>query len=301
MIKMSLLMIFPVFALLSFLSPLYAGTTALEKECIKSQILSCQEEIKQAKSEQLGSLKVQLSILHCEDQNLVQAFTEFLDALAITEKWLSPSQITSFAKGEKEVYDKALQLYLSHASGQAHETSQKMINEYESIANENPHFYHLNYLICAALANKGQFDQFFERFYISYKKDPFCHMAYRTKAILHIKLLEKARTDGEKEDQRAAIFANLLKANQLHNEDTSTYKMMIAFSKEEEKSQTVRNSLKKILEGSMLIPRGDILFYVQAAIDTKQQNLAKEFIEKAREWYPNSRVIDHAEGLLARE
>ena len=280
---------------------LFALESAIEKEGFKSKITDCQEQIQIAPLDQLGQLKVKLAILHYQDQNLDHAFIEYLEALDITEKQLASNLSAALSKKEKEYYEDALKLYLGHSSGQAKETSQKILEEYQAISNENQHFHHLNYLICAALANLGRFDQFFEKFYLSFLHDPHSYMAYRTKAVLHIKLFEKARTEVEKEKQREAIFVNIQKASRLNPEDSSAYKLMIVFSKEEEKAEIVKISLQKIVSESILIPRADLLFYVNAAVTTKQRDLARKFIDKAKEWYKQSRLVDHAEELLAQE
>ena len=123
-------------------------------------------------------------------------------------------------------------------------------------------------------------------------------MAYRTKAILHIKLFEKARTSQEKAEQRQKILENLRLAEGVYPQDTSLYKLQITFSSDADKLKALQSSLQKIMSENMIVPRTDILFYVSEALEAKDKKLAQQFLDKAKEWYQVSRMIDTAQEMI---
>src|SRR5690606_28899185 len=109
-----------------------------------------------------------------------------------------------------------------------------------------------------------------------------------TKAILHIKLFEKASSPEAKDFQRLQIIKELAMAADAYPNDHALYKMMVAFSPLNQKAQIINNNLKTIIDRNMLIPRTDIGFYVEEAIKEQQFDSAQRLIDKAREWYPFS-------------
>ena len=85
-------------------------------------------------------------------------------------------------------------------------------------------------------------------------------MAYKTQAVLHIKLYERVRTAAEREEQREAVMAFVRKAMDKNAKDSGLYKLMMLFASEKEKPVVVKDCLNKILEDPMIIARGDIAF-----------------------------------------
>jgi len=47
-----------------------------------------------------------------------------------------------------------------------------------------------------------------------------------------------------------------------------------------------------------MIPRADIAFFVQQAVEAKQIDLAEDFLELAKKRYPYSRVIEAAQQYI---
>lgn len=276
-------------------TPLFSELT---KANCKEWIALHQSQISQLPKEKQGDSKVQLALAYYYDQELEKAFKTYLEALEpIKSQSNYPANIE-----EKSLYDEALRLYLASNSGSnAEETAKKIRDKYEPIVKSHPNYLHLNFLVAAAYANLGLFDSFFNAFYLSYQKLPSSYMSYRTKAILHIKLYEKARTAQEKEEQKIAIFENVSLAQKAYPQDSSLYKLQIVFSPEKEKLSVVQRALLKIINENISVPRSDILFYVAEALKAKEKPLALQFLNKAKDWYQYSRIITTAQEMIDAE
>jgi hypothetical protein len=261
----------------------------------KAAIASLQESLEKASQGQRSELQKQLAIVYFKDQNLEKAFAVFLEAL----KSAQSEAAASVSEEELTLYEKALKIYLDHhGPAEAREGAQIILTEYSSTLKDHPDYFLLGYLIAVAEANLDRFDTFFSRFYHSYRYFPQHYMAYKTKTVLHTKLFARAQTPKEQEVQRLAILENASIALEKNPQDTALYKMMISFSPENNKHEAVITYLNKIIEGNIIIPRADIAFFIQQAIATQQIELAQRFVYKAREWYPQSRVIDAAQAVL---
>lgn len=244
-----------------------------------------------------SQLLFQLALIETKDQEMEKAFAHFLEALS-----LAPLEAVSPVQSqEKKLYDQALQIYLNNHTGQDLKAgSEEIIKKYSPFFDEHPNYYLLNFMLAAAYANLGKMDQFFERFYESYVHLPDSFMAYRIQAILHQKLFERAATPQAKQIERQQVFIFAQKASNANNADTELYKLMISMSDQEEKRTIVEQTLNKIMCQNIIIPRSDIIFYVLQALDTNQKDLAQEFVNKSREWYQYSRVINEAQQAVDR-
>jgi hypothetical protein len=74
-------------------------------------------------------------------------------------------------------------------------------------------------------------------------------------------------------------------------EDISLYKMLICTASAEEKKETVVFAIKTIIDSNVVIPRGDIPFYINEALLTDNVDLAEKLLERAKSWYQYSRII----------
>lgn len=274
---------------------LYSYASVCVEEGYKATIASLQESISNASQDQRCELQKQLAILYFKDQSLEKAFSVFMQALDSASSEPAPS----ISEEEHKLYESALDIYLKHPSlAEARKAADRIIAEYAPVLKNHPEYYLLGYLLAVAEANLNQFESFFNRFYRSYHYFPQHYMAYKTKTVLHTKLFACARTPKEQEIQRIAILENASVALQKNPKDIALYKMMISFASENNKQHFVITFLNKIIEGDIIIPRADIAFFVQQAIATKQIELAQRFLNKARSWYPQSRVIDAAQAAL---
>lgn len=247
-----------------------------------------------ADDQEIGFAKMQLASLYYKDQEHEKAFETFLEALT-QAKTVDSSE---FSAQEEEIYHSALKIYLSHAGHQPEETAQKLVNEFEAIYKKNPHFHYLGYILAVSYANLGQYDEFFKRFYLSYVNDPKHFLAYKAKAALFIKLFERAKTDAQRKEHRRLILSYAQEAASLKPEDSSLYRMILAFTGDEFKPIMLSTYLNKIMENNIVLPRIDILYYTEIAIAFEHYDLAQKFLNKAKEWYSYSRVINEAQQYL---
>jgi hypothetical protein len=229
---------------------------------------------------------------HLKNQEQEKAFQVFLSSLETGETQSTPTA------EEQTLYDQALNLYLDHTDPQ--QNSLKIVQEYAPVIKKHPDFHLLTFLVAASAANAGAYEQFFDLFHPAYRANPHHFLAYKTLAVIHIKLFEKARTPEERERQRQKILDNIAKAIDRYPSDTSLYKMQIGFADGPQKAQIVSDSLNKIISGNIIVPRVDIPIYVHKAVETKQYDLAQKFIDKAKEWYKLSKLLTGAQEYLDR-
>lgn len=271
------------------------ATNGLDQYQTKEILSQIKDQIGKSPLDKRGPLLVQLAQVYCQDQDQENAFRTYLLALAFVPK----HENISMSIEEEAHYNKALEIYLSHNSGfGAREAGQKLLQEYATILEQNPHYYNLGFLVAAAHANLGEYENFFALFYPSYLKYPDSYMAYRTKAILHIKLHERARSDQEREEQRKSIYDNILIASSKKRDDASLYKLMIVFAEKNVKPEVIKNSLSYIVENNVVVPRADIIFFVTEALNNGNIELAQNFVNKARDWYIVSRVVSGAQEMI---
>ena len=197
---------------------------------------------------------------------------------------------------EEAQFNKALGIYRDHKLS-PQESSTLILQNFVPIESRN---YLLSYLLAIAYANGNRYEEFMNYFYSAYLYYPNHYLSYKTQAILHIKLMERKRTEVDRSIQRDAIIMNFESALAREPYDVSLYKLLINFSSPEKKPKQVRQCLNKILEGTMIIPRSDLLFYVREAVDAKEMSLAQKFIDKARGWYPDSRLVSNAQEYLTQ-
>lgn len=235
------------------------------------------------------------AIHYYREQDLEKAIQTFLQSL---EGIHSNAPVNP---EDQALYEKALTQYLEHGAASAPQLAEELLNQYEKTLEEHPDYHLLEFLVAAAYANQGRFDLFFDHFYTAYQHHSDHYFAYKTKAILHIKLLERARTEPERLVQRKEILKNVNLAIERYPQDQSLYKLSIHFSDPDNLRQTVVRHLNKIIDKNIVVPRTDITYYVRKSLDVGEKGLAKRFVEKAQEWYNYSRAIETAENMLNQE
>lgn len=260
----------------------------------KEAITVYEKMLKTAPKDCAGLIKEKIAISYYHDQDQEKAFRIYLEALDNAKIESSPK----ITEEEQTFYEEALKIYLDHSKGSSHESANKIRQEYASVYAVHPDYYLLAYILAAAYANLEMFDDFFDTFYHSYRYWPDHYMAFKTKAVLHIKLFERARSAAERNIERQKIIDNVLQAIERNSRDESLYKLMVAYSNDREKPKVLDIYLNKIIDENIVIPRTDIAFYVQQAVAVKQNELAQRFINKANEWYQFSRVINAAQDYL---
>ncbi len=257
------------------------------KERIAQQI----ELLAHAPSEQQSELQRDLAIFYYKDQDHEKAFKLYLDALEMVRPMSAPM----ISQEEELLYNNALQTYLDNQTKAASVIAENIRQQYASVLVARPDYYRLGYIIAAADANLEMFEEFFQQFYQSYCMLPQHYLAYKTKAILHAKLFARARTPIDREMQRQAVLDNLTQAIQQYPADVGLYKALFATVSDDKRPAIVNVYLNKIIDENIIIPRSDIAFYVRQALDAKQVELARRFVNRGRQWHQNSRVIDAAQ------
>ncbi len=271
---------------------------SLQEQDPKKKISLYMAELESSQPKQKGDLYVKLAQAYLMDQNLEQAFFAFLKALD------SPSDLISKAKDplssqDESLYREALKIYLEHNGPAApQENGKKILAQYGEISRQHPEYYLLNFIMAAAYANLGQFSPFFETFYSSYKALPDHYLAYKIKAVIHIKIYERTGDLNEKEAQRKAILQNVEKAIKINQEDPGLYKFIMVFASENERQQVVTAALKQLVEGNAFVPRADIAFFVHQASLVHRLDLAQKLVDKARMWYAYSKVVEAAQEYI---
>lgn len=247
--------------------------------------------LKTAPTEDIGFVKTQLAIAYYKDQEHEKAFEIFLEAL----EHETPKEAYKISDEENKIYGKALKIYLDHAGLTPNETAQKIALQFGPVYEKNPDFHSLGYLLAVGHANLGQYDPFFDAFYKSYISNPKHFLAFKTKAALHIKLFERAATDAHRQEHRRQILRYAQQAVALQPNDSSIYRMILGFTEEKSKGAVLSSYLNKIIDQNILIPRIDIPYYAEIAIAFEQYDLAQKFLNKAKDWYAYSRVINVAQ------
>lgn len=269
-----------------------AQKVAINEREFKTAITIQLEKIAQASDDEKAAYTEELAMLYLKDQDQEHAFETFLKALDLTKAPLSTPPI------DEVEYKKAFTIYLDPSAESPQVTAKNLIKTLTPILKEKPDQHLLDYFVAIAYANLGKYEEFFEHFYRAYLSYPDHYLAYKTKAVLHIKLLERTRGDAERAGQRQMIMDNLLLALKREPHDTTIYRLLISFSPKEKKSEQVQLCLNKIINDNIIIPRGELMFYVMEAVDIHDLGLAQRFIDRSKEWYPKSQIITNAQKYL---
>lgn len=263
---------------------------------IKDSIRRLEEDVHSASTQLKGKKFLSLALAYYRDQDQEKAFTAFLDSLEFTQT--VPYKDTFVDQG---FYEDALKIYLDPHAQSTKETAEDILNKYGSLVKDHPDYTQLKFLVAASYANTGSFKEFFQLFYSAYEQAPNHYLAFKTKAIIHIKLLERADTLEKKDLERQNILSALEKAMGIYPQDHTLYKMTIAFSPPQKKQEVVNICLNKIININVIVPRTDLIFYIDEAVKTQQMDLAQKLLDKAREWYEYSRIINAAQQYLDQQ
>jgi hypothetical protein len=286
-----LILMFPAFGLLAE----NVAETAFKAGDYKKSIAAFQEIIKSIPDDQKGPLLVQLASAYWKDQYQEPAFKNFLNALHYTSAAPSPA----LSEDEQKLYEQGLKIYLDHLlSGSPKEMARQLLGVGKATMEAHPDYYLLNLLLSTAYANLGQFEEFFNAFYRSYPYYSNHYLTYKTQAILHIKLFEREASLKSKDEQRQLVYEYITKAMEQNPQDISLYKIGLSFTLAGEQKSVLKTYLNQIIEKNIVIPRHDVAAFVQQAIEFNELDLAQKIVDKSREWYQYSRVIDEVQHSL---
>jgi tetratricopeptide (TPR) repeat protein len=264
-------------------------------EQIKGVIAEKQQALSKATSEeQRSQIFYELALAYYQDQELDRAFSSFLEALKSVVK-LTPPEM---GPEEGLHFQNALADYLAQGGADPAQIAEGLLQKYGQIAEQNPHFLHLNFLIATAYANLGQFDNFFSRFYRGY---PYLHdtfLAYKTQGILYLRLSHHGKASAERRGFQQEAFHHLRLALTRNPQDASIYKVLIFLAKEENNASLIHSYLQQIVKNQVVLPRSDVYLYVREAVALQAFELGQEMIDQARSHYEYSRAIAEAQQYL---
>lgn len=264
--------------------------------------LALKEEIRELSKkntesgEKNSALLLELAKKYQLDQDQEHAFVYFLKAINVAAGVDIP-----YLDEDNRIYSEALAVYLDPHAQSTRETAATILKNYGQLAKDHPEYIQIGFLVAASNANQGHYNDFFDLFYRSYLAAPNHYLAYKTKSIIHIKLFERASTLAEKDKQRESILHELSKSIELYPQDHTLYKMSVGFAPHEQKAAIISRSLKKIIDGNIVIPRTDIGFYVEESAKAGLYDEAQQLLNKAREWYQFSRIINTAQEFLDQQ
>lgn len=265
-----------------------AEETLITGDC-KAAIQTLQEQIQKSDPASRSALQLKLAIAYLHDQEQERAFRAFLGALEVSIDF--SYQMTA---DEEQLYAEALELYLSHTGRLAQKGSTQILQRYGDVVGQHVEYHQLGYLVALSLANSGQYEDFFRRFYASYQAMPNHYLAYKARALLSLKLRERARSPEQGRAEERDVFRYAAEALKRNPRDVSLYQMTIQFAPPEEKKLLVSSYLNNMIRDNMIVPRGDLLFFVKEATDLGEADLAARFLRQAQSWYPESRTLDAA-------
>lgn len=289
-------MMFLLFLCVSLNLSARTADEAMESGDYKDAIGQYQRDLEKAAPAKCAEIQLKLAMAHWRDQEQERAFKAFLLALELTPKQV----LDSISPDEEILYREALEIYLTHSGREASAGAQQLSECYAKTLCEHPDYHHLGYLVALADANLGQFEAFFPRFYKGYCADPDHFLAYKTRALLHHRLMERARDPTQREEQREQALRNVQQALARFPNDVTLYQMSMSLALPHEKASLVQSALGKMTRGSLVVPRCDVLFFVKEAAAAEEWALAEQFLAQARQWYPSSRQVDTAAEYLQK-
>lgn len=279
-------------------STMYSNSTEIPKnEDSKALLKYYQTLLENSDPSTVGDLKAKLAVAYYKDQEQEKAFQIYLEALEDAQI----NHQSAISNDEKLIYDEALAIYLDNNGTTPLEIAQKILENYSLVLKEHSNYHLVGFIVALANANIGNYDQFFDLFFRSYKHFPEHYLAYKTKAILYLKLFERSRTQEIRDTHRRKLIENFQKAIDLYPQDASLYRLSILFAPQDRKEKLIIAYLNKIVDNNIIIPRGDIAFYVKEAAENRQYELAQRFLDKTHEWYQFSRIINSSQQFLDQQ
>lgn len=262
---------------------------------IKEEIATYQKELIAAETEEQKAEKhYKLAMAFIHDQEVDKAFQHFLQAL----KCIPSRETPQMSEEEKTLYEAALADYLAGAGNDPVRIAKQMLEKYAEQADAHPDWIHLQFLMATAYANLDRFEDFFERFYLSYPYLGETFLAYKTRGILYLRLSQHGRSFDQRHAYQEEALHYLTVALNQNPKDASLYKVLIFLSKDEKNDTVVLHYLQKMIENETSITRGDIYLYVREAVALGEYDLGQQIIDLARKQYDFSRAISSAQEYL---
>jgi tetratricopeptide (TPR) repeat protein len=219
------------------------------------------------------------------DQQHSEALDVFVSALQQVPLHSSPE----ISSEEKKAFDALFPLYES--SIQSPEGSLQLLEESKRVLQQHPEFFSVEHYIAACLANRGQFIEFFDRFFHVFQTRPDCFLRYKTIGVLHLRLFESSSNEAVRELHRQEAVACLKEAFTRKMEDSTVLVKLAFILPPKEKAELLKTVVADLIHLQTPIRRSDCFFLIQLAIDVGERDIAKQMIEKAHSWYQYSRAL----------
>lgn len=279
------------YCLLFFCSLIFCLNGA-ESEVDLKEIIAAHKEALQS-SDQKSPIYYELALCYYRDQEIDRAFLCFLQALESAEL----KKPITISDDESHIYQKVLEEYLT---GDSIRQARSILERYEKVASEHPHYFHIKLLLAIAFANLGQYEKFFELFYKLYPLMHHSFLADKTQATLFLKLSQRVSSLELKTSYQERAKLLLLRAKEKYPQDGSLYKTLIFLAKDEKNQEAIRSLLSKMILHQAKYARSDVFSYVNETIILKEYTLAQTIIDQARTHYGYSRSIEEAQEFLQR-
>ncbi|MBS0655710.1 MAG: hypothetical protein JSR46_08030 [Verrucomicrobia bacterium] len=228
-----------------------------------------------------SDLYLSLAALYVRDQQEELGLASFAKAL----KTAKPVKKVP-TQAERTLFDELLPVYLHPKDGK-----ESLEERLTPILRDHPDYLYMQFFAATLSANKKKFEEFFSYFYRSYLSYPDCYMAYKSQGVLASLLLQRVREVHEKEFWRREALSYFRLACKEMPQDIGLYKMLICTAGAQEKKETVSFCLEAIIAADAVVPRGEIPFYIQEALQVQDKALAEKLLKKATSWYQYSRII----------
>lgn len=231
-------------------------------------------------------LLVEKAKLLAADQQQAAAQEVFLEALQTL-----PSMETSVVSdAEKNAFDALFPSYENAC--QSAQACSCLLEEAERQLHDNPAFASLEHYSAACLANRGQFIEFFDRFFHAFQQRPDCFLRYKTIGVLHLRLFEASSSEERRETHRREAVRYLKEAFSRQMNDSTVLVKLAYILPPKEKILLLRDVTADLMGLTTPIRRSDCFFLIQQAIDVGHVEIAKQLIDKARSWYQYSRALN---------
>lgn len=227
------------------------------------------------------------------DQQKMESGEAFLAALAATPL---PAQ-SAVSDEEQKAFDALFPSY--EMAMQSEEETAKLLQEALSLLQSHPTFLSLEHYIAAALANRGQFIEFYDRFFHAFQARHDCFLSKKTLAVLHLRLFEASTSQDRREVHRQEAVRYLQEAFTLQPHDSSLLVKLAFILPPNEKIVVLKSVTADLLQLSSPLRRGDCFFLIQQAMDVGEVGVARQLIEKARSWYQYSRALNDLSDQLS--
>lgn len=251
-----------------------AGEAALLRRDYQHASASFRAALERAPPSEASPLLARMAVAALRDQDQRRAFAFYLRALESAERLPEVE--------EEPFYQEALALYLK---GQ----SEEVCTRYGGESCRGP----LKMVVAIAYADRGLFEEFFDRFLPAYQRSPDHFLALKTRAMVRLKLADYGGP--EERELRSSALELLRRAVARYPADCESYRLIVELAEEPE---LVLKTVGELLANRVAISRSDLGFYFDRLVALGAFDLAQELVKRGREQYGYSRTLDRAEETL---